>query len=231
MRPGSRSSSSSTRRGSQHDSHQTATAPALTIPGARRCRLPTRRVTGDALQRTVRVRGHLLGSRCRVLAEGRTVNDRCPTCGSRYAQWTPEKLKAAAVEWFNKTGRPPTADDWARATVRNPTRRTVYSHFASWPVFIRECGMTPLSDRVEWTREMVVDAMFRWRYLHGELPRSGEWNTRGLADGFPARSTVRRLFGSWNAGIVAAGYMPRRSLRSAQGYRAVASATSKRVAA
>lgn len=58
-----------------------------------------------------------------------------------------------------------------------------------------------------WTRERVIAAIQEWAREHGEPPRSLEW--RRATPAFPHDATVKRLFGSWNAAIAAAGFEPR----------------------
>lgn len=74
-----------------------------------------------------------------------------------------------------------------------------------------------------WTREKIIAAIREWAAEHGEPPAGADWNAnqaRRLGDEARARrfeddprwpwfSIVTRAFGSWNAGIRAAGYTPR----------------------
>lgn len=141
------------------------------------------------------------------------MNDRCPHCGSRYATWTPATIVAAGQAWHAEHGRPPSIADWERAAPEHPTKRPVYEHFGSWPVFIAACGLT----RPErWSRDRVLEAFYRFRFLHGRLPRSSEWTVS--TGEFPSRHTVRTHFGSWNAAVVAAGYTPQVMHRTEDGY-------------
>lgn len=64
-----------------------------------------------------------------------------------------------------------------------------------------------------WTRENIVEALLLWAELYGRSPRSRDWITTTMPE--PARSQawpnandVVRLFGSWNAGLLAAGFKP-----------------------
>lgn len=72
--------------------------------------------------------------------------------------------------------------------------------------------------RVRWTRETVVAAIERWGALYGVSPSANEWNatlareagdTRYESGDWPTIHTVQRVFGSWNAGIEAAGFVAR----------------------
>lgn len=59
-----------------------------------------------------------------------------------------------------------------------------------------------------WTREQVLAALREWGDDHGGIPPR-EIDTRPGHDGngqLPQQGTVKRLFGSWNDGLLAAGY-------------------------
>jgi hypothetical protein len=62
----------------------------------------------------------------------------------------------------------------------------------------------PPQVRVRWTPELIVGAMHRFVDLHGRLPATADWVEKG-AD-HPTTQTVRNQFGSWSAGLRAAGY-------------------------
>jgi hypothetical protein len=63
-------------------------------------------------------------------------------------------------------------------------------------------------DGVRWTRELIVYAIDLWARRHLRAPTAEQWSRAG-AD-HPSRQTVQRVFGTWNAAIAAAGYVPRR---------------------
>jgi hypothetical protein len=52
-----------------------------------------------------------------------------------------------------------------------------------------------------------VYAIDLWGRRHLRAPTAKEWDRAG-AD-HPSRQTVQRVFGSWNAAIAAAGYVPK----------------------
>lgn len=151
---------------------------------------------------------------------------RCPECGAART-WTRRKLIAAAVRWDTEHGNPPRVTDWTAATVAHPSKRTVYMVFGSWPDFLLAAGFEP--HRARWTREGVLQALFAWRFEHGKLPSSHQWTKAG--EEHPCRYTVRALFGSWNAAVVAAGYEPAKPYRSIEGYQRQAGARTRLLAA
>jgi hypothetical protein len=62
-------------------------------------------------------------------------------------------------------------------------------------------------NRRQWTKEAIIKAMLDWNLNHGEQPRSTQWQ-RATPGVHPATSTVGNVFGTWNAGIEAAGLTP-----------------------
>lgn len=87
----------------------------------------------------------------------------------------------------------------------------------------RKCAV--LHARV-WTREAIIGAIQRWAEETGGIPPAAmDWNPSDAAakghperaerfytDGpWPAMSTVREAFGTWNAAIAAAGFAPRQT--------------------
>lgn len=74
-----------------------------------------------------------------------------------------------------------------------------------------------------WTEETVIAAIRRWEDLYGEPPGAHDWNIaisrrrgrtvaieRYLSGHWPPTTSVRTVFGSWNAAIAAAGFEPLR---------------------
>ena len=58
-----------------------------------------------------------------------------------------------------------------------------------------------------WTDRAVLKAIRAWRKEHGAPPRMEDWRAAG--PGRPTTTTVVRMFGSWNAAMVAAKVKPR----------------------
>lgn len=68
------------------------------------------------------------------------------------------------------------------------------------------CHRCSQTDRQWWTRPRIIEAIQAWNVEHGRPPRAREWTTAGL--NHPGNFQVRERFGSWNAGIAAAGFRP-----------------------
>lgn len=76
-----------------------------------------------------------------------------------------------------------------------------------------------------WTRDAIIEAIHLYAHRYGQQPSARDWNPQALLaqgrddlaerfyrDGdYPASNVVQFAFGSWNAGIAAAGYTPRRN--------------------
>jgi hypothetical protein len=65
-----------------------------------------------------------------------------------------------------------------------------------------------MANRTGWTRDQIVAAIQAWAERTGQPPTANEWRQQR-----PSRPTTRRVirvFGSWNAAIVAAGFIARR---------------------
>jgi len=57
--------------------------------------------------------------------------------------------------------------------------------------------------RRRWSKAEIREAIRRWRDTHGRAPRLREWNPP--PEGYPNASTVQSVYGSWAAGMRAAG--------------------------
>jgi hypothetical protein len=77
--------------------------------------------------------------------------------------------------------------------------------------------------RKRWTRDVLVAKLREWEATYGEPPGQVDWNphharhilhdearaARFEAGEWPSKEAVVREFGSWNAGMAAAGFTPR----------------------
>lgn len=151
----------------------------------------------------------------------------CPTCGSRYATWTPTNIVAALrAETERFGGNVPSSEDWRNATPEHPTLRTVYRHFKSWADLVSAAGLEP--NRKAWTRADAERTLLVFKFNHGRLPTSHEWNVLANND-HPNRGQIRRLYGSWAAFIVACGYEPAYVRKTVESYRHQAGAAQRRL--
>lgn len=76
------------------------------------------------------------------------------------------------------------------------------------------CQRCANTARRRWTPETVIAALHRWTTLYGEQPSARDWNPslstcpERLTVEFPRTQSVIDVFGSWTAGINAAGLTP-----------------------
>jgi hypothetical protein len=117
----------------------------------------------------------------------------------------------ALRRWARETGTPPRRHDWQqpggkweREYPAWPSSGDVDAHFGSWPQALAAAGLRP--HRRPWTRAAIIDALQAWAAAHGRAPHHGEWHAGGLEH--PPAGTVKRVFGSWSAGLRAAGLEP-----------------------
>jgi hypothetical protein len=162
------------------------------------------------------------------VAEGR-----CPCCGRTTPIWTPDAIIEAFQRWTRHHDKVPSTHDWRKAKLGHPSGDQVVEVFGSFDNGRRAAGLefvrkNGVSHR--WDRESIIQAIFRWRFVHnGRLPRAHDWASNA-SDEWPSTKTVQRHFGTWNGAIVAAGYKPTHAKRSAKGYRAIMAARTKAAA-
>ena len=144
--------------------------------------------------------------------------------------WTREAVIAAIKTWAKRTGSPPTSNEWAKSQGvgglliegrigSRPCAMTVHRIFGSWNAAIQAAGFEARPQRYQvghpgytptrWTREKVIAAIKTWAKRHGAPPKLSDWQGIGRDAPHPSAPTVLRVFGSWNAGIEAAGFEPR----------------------
>lgn len=149
--------------------------------------------------------------------------------GKRY--WTPERIVAAFNAWAERHGKLPSRRDWVRGTHEHPADPTVRSVFGNWTELTIAAGHPPRKPGrpvSDWTRETVCEAIFQWNFEQGRLPTWRDWAY--ATDRWPTAAIVERLFGSWSGALLAAGYEPRYTRRSAHSLRAVMAHVTKKAA-
>lgn len=109
-----------------------------------------------------------------------------------------------------RRGRSPKMPEWRRATADHPSATTVRKMFGSWNRGLEAAGLKARPTGVNyhhafWTRERIIEALQREYRQTGRPPGKTEWTSRGRPKDRPTSSTVLHVFGSWNAGLEAAG--------------------------
>jgi hypothetical protein len=135
----------------------------------------------------------------------------CAASLQRPSQWTAEAIVEAMRWWERETGLQPTVGMWGlrRAPLskwhdeqpRWPSGGQVINVFGSWGEAQRQAGFAPL--KRTWTREQAIAALHDAARTEGTVPRRSGWE-HATADR-PAATTVRDLFGTWQAALRAAG--------------------------
>jgi hypothetical protein len=110
---------------------------------------------------------------------------------------------------------------YGQACVDCGTRTT---HGAEGPKMAEpRCGPCSRQHRVIWTAEKIIERIQAWATVYGEPPAMPDWNPwdarhrlrdearaeRFEAGSWPTFRSVVERFGTWNAGITAAGFAPR----------------------
>jgi hypothetical protein len=137
-------------------------------------------------------------------------------------RWTRETIIYAFELWHRRYLCSPTVAEWRRAGRDNPSATTVRSAFGSWNSAVKAAGLrprrpgeprrtgtpvpgaAPAEALTRWPPQRVVERLQAWSHEHGRAPTLEEWRRAGARH--PSAATVRRLFGSWNAALVAAGF-------------------------
>jgi DNA-binding CsgD family transcriptional regulator len=159
---------------------------------------------------------YLRASPCPGCGEPVVSARRCLRCTLEQARpgWEQHEIVDAIRAWVAETGAPPSSTDWGaaggpsakwvRERPRWPGLAVVRRRFGSWEAAIDAAGHEPL--RRHFTRAQIVAELRRDARRLGRAPRQKEWQ-RPTSQG-PDFGTVARAFGSWTAGLRAAGLEP-----------------------
>jgi len=166
------------------------------------------------------VRRYLKAHACRVCADPVVGDARlCHVCATRQGnpkRWSREEAIAAVHRWIDLEGCAPTALDWRPVRHGGPPRWE--EEFGEWPpasvgriVFggwnrmLEAAGVG--ANKPSWEPETILAALRAYAEKFGRPPAKQEleWPPAGC----PSSRTVRRHFGSFTAGLRAAGLDPR----------------------
>jgi len=166
------------------------------------------------------VRGYLTAGACpfcgrvKVRAESRS----CRACRPRPAAWSAfsdDELLERIQAWTVRFGAPPSKRQWRRVGLGGhpaweaehpawPSPGALAQRFGSWSAALSAAGVA----RPPWTAPEMLVALRRFAARCGRAPTAREW-PRLCAD-HPSAAMVSAAFGSWHAGLRAAGLAPRR---------------------
>lgn len=131
-------------------------------------------------------------------------------------------ILAALRDMADHSGRPPSTTEWeAGRPLDRPSEKTVRAIFGSWNAAIEAAGLEPRppggmhedarSEQKALSRKILIAALRDWAEAHeNESPTLAEWDFSRPV-GAPSERVARKLFGSWNAALEAAGLAPRPS--------------------
>jgi len=122
---------------------------------------------------------------------------------SRRMKFTDDEVIAALRSEAESRGHSPRLSEWKRRPRTGPGVRAVLNHFGSWNAGLRAAGLEVTHEMGKWTQEAVIDALGAHARDRGRTPRRDDW--RQAAPTRPQVGIVEKLFGSWNAGLRAAG--------------------------
>lgn len=143
----------------------------------------------------------------------------CHICATRQAnpmRWNREELITAVRRWVALEGRAPTQEDW-RPRRRGGAQRWEEEFgewppasagrlvFGSWNGLLEAAGVS--ANKPSWEPEAILAALCAYAEEFGRPPAKGELELPPT--GYPSSRTVRRHFGSFTAGLRAAGLEPR----------------------
>lgn len=143
----------------------------------------------------------------------------CHVCATRNGnpkRWSKEEVIAAVRKWVRLEGRAPTSKDWRPVRFGGAARWE--AEFGDWPPAsigrIVFGGWSKLLEAAEvgvnkpsWTPEEILVALRAFAAEFGKSPAKQELEYPPT--GYPSSRTVRRHFGSFTAGLKAAGLQPR----------------------
>ena len=117
--------------------------------------------------------------------------------------YTDEQVIDALQADARQRGRTPRIEDWLERPAGTLGVGAVKTHFGSWNAGLLAAGLRVTHRQGHWTRERVLAALQRDARRRGRAPTRDEWARP--ARGRPTATPVVNLFGSWNAGLRAAG--------------------------
>ena len=143
----------------------------------------------------------------------------CQACSTREGnpkRWSEQELVAAVRRWVRLEGRVPTQADWRPVRLGGakrweaefpewPPASASRIVFGSWNQMLEAAGVEV--NHPSWTPDEILAALRAYAGEFGKSPAKQEleWPPTG----YPSSRTVRRHFGSFTAGLKAAGLEPR----------------------
>jgi hypothetical protein len=123
-------------------------------------------------------------------------------------KWPRAEILGALQAWADKHGRSPRFSDWRQSGPFHPSSLTVRKQFGSWPDALRQAGLAPtfpmkVPRNRPWHESAMIRALQEWAEDHGRPPSFRAW--KQATSERPCGETIRCHFGSFRAGLAAAG--------------------------
>jgi hypothetical protein len=177
--------------------------------------------------RTYTAARYLKAHPCRACADPVVGDSKlCHVCATRRGnpmRWSKEEVVAAAREWTSLEGKAPTSGDWRPVRFGGAERwETEFPEwppasvgallFGGWSRLLETAGVG--ANKPSWTSEEILVALRAYAEEFGKPPAKQE--LEWPPSGYPSSRTVRRHFGSFTAGLRAAGLKSRKRRWSAE---------------
>lgn len=137
----------------------------------------------------------------------------------RHRPWSRPEALTSLRSWARRHGRSPRSGEWIRASPGRPCSATIRREFGRWEQALRAAGLEvpPIRPRQSspWPRERIIQALRDWSAAQGRAPFAPDW-VRSAPE-HPCTATVYKYFGTWAAGLGAAGRL-REQCRASQGF-------------
>lgn len=128
---------------------------------------------------------------------------------SNRRSWSREQIVTVLREETNRLGHVPRKHDWERSTTNHPNQQIVRMVFGTWNAAVAAATLPPNRPGPppgvvgSWSREQIITALREETNRRGHVPRGRGW--KRVDRHHPSLDTVRRVFGTWNAALAAAG--------------------------
>lgn len=125
------------------------------------------------------------------------------------ARWERLQMIGAAQRYRDHFGRPPTADECSRTSVRVPLglppNSSIEREFGSFSAYLLESGMVPrtLGMSKPWKAVPAAQACLSFRHRNGYWP--GRSEIERSANGLPGKAACERFFGGCSSSEIQAG--------------------------
>lgn len=124
-------------------------------------------------------------------------------------EWTESEIICAIADEAAESGCTPKVSDWSARGGTRPSYKAIVTTFGTWRTALLAAGLDESSlpsagPGQGWSRPRILAALVTQATLTDSSPAKKKWR-RGSSGKHPNEATVRAVFGSWSAALVAAG--------------------------